>query len=150
MADKDVVVVGAGLAGLLTARALARSSLDVAVLEARSRVGGRTWSKQFHGATFDVGGQWIGTAQSRMQQLVAEYGLATFRTHTQGRSVLSVAGRRQEYTGTIPRISPYKLAVMQRAAWAVDALARRVDSLDPARSARIAAPAPVLHRFRRG
>ena len=136
MADKDVVVIGAGLAGLLTARALVRSGLDVTVLEARSRVGGRTWSKRFHGATFDVGGQWIGTAQSRMQQLVAEYGLATFRTHTQGRSVLSVAGRRQEYTGTIPRISPYKLGVMQRAAWAVDALARRVDSLDPARGAR--------------
>ena len=41
----DVVIIGAGVAGLETARLLSsRSGLSVAVVEARSRVGGRVWS----------------------------------------------------------------------------------------------------------
>ena len=42
VSDHDVIVVGAGLSGLAAARALDAAGLDVVVLEARDRVGGRT------------------------------------------------------------------------------------------------------------
>ncbi|MCH9817150.1 MAG: FAD-dependent oxidoreductase [Actinomycetia bacterium] len=134
MDEADVVVVGAGLAGLTAAQVLQGHGHSVAVLEARERPGGRLLSKQIGGATFDVGGQWIGPNHWRMRALVRELGLQTFPTRTQGESVLHLAGRRTTYRGTIPRIAPWKLAMLQNAAWAVDRLARRSATL-PAGSA---------------
>ena len=52
--DRDVVIVGAGPAGLTAARELKKAGLSVAVLEARDRVGGRTWTDTIDGATFSV------------------------------------------------------------------------------------------------
>ena len=61
MNDADVVVVGAGLAGLAAARALTAQGASVAVLEARDRVGGRTLNHDLgDGKVVEVGGQWIG------------------------------------------------------------------------------------------
>ena len=56
-----VVVVGAGLAGLSAARRLVASGVEVEVLEARERVGGRTLNHVFaDGTIVEVGGQWVG------------------------------------------------------------------------------------------
>ncbi|MGC1812599.1 MAG: FAD-dependent oxidoreductase, partial [Solirubrobacterales bacterium] len=62
MHDCDVLVVGAGLAGLTAARELAGAGLDVQVLEARDRVGGRTLSQSVGDRPEDLvelGGQWV-------------------------------------------------------------------------------------------
>jgi polyamine oxidase len=54
-----VVVVGAGVSGLTAARDLSAGGADVIVLEARDRIGGRTWTTDVAGASIDLGGSWI-------------------------------------------------------------------------------------------
>src|SRR5260370_19412913 len=58
-AGADVVVIGAGFAGLVAARELGRAGLGVLVLEARGRVGGRTWTDRRLGHDLELGGTWV-------------------------------------------------------------------------------------------
>ncbi len=112
MHKSDVTVVGAGLAGLSAARTIARSGRSVAVLEARDRVGGRTYTRAIGGGYFDLGGQWLGPTQRRMHALVEEYGLDTFLTFHEGKKVLDVRGRLSTYKGSIPSMPPHQLLVL--------------------------------------
>ncbi len=76
-----VAVVGAGAAGLASARRLADAGFPVVVLEARDRIGGRTWSYDFGGGTtIDLGASWIHGTQPEFEQLVAELELETVNT----------------------------------------------------------------------
>lgn len=59
MEDHDVVVIGAGFAGLVAARELGASGLDVVVLEARNRLGGRVWTDHQLGHDLELGGTWV-------------------------------------------------------------------------------------------
>jgi monoamine oxidase len=99
----EVVVVGAGFAGLAAARHLARAGVDVVVVEARDRVGGRAWTDTTRsGLTVDRGGQWIGPTQLHLQALADELGVATFPTHTLGEAVEWRDGIRHTYAGLVP------------------------------------------------
>jgi len=72
----DVVVLGAGLAGLSAARDLVRGGADVLVLEARGRVGGRVEQVTLDdGRIVQLGGEVIGNGHTAYQELVAELGL---------------------------------------------------------------------------
>jgi monoamine oxidase len=74
----DVCILGAGISGLKTALTLTRAGYTVCVVEARDRVGGRTLTHAYKGGgTFDLGGQWLGPKQKRINALVREFGLDT-------------------------------------------------------------------------
>lgn len=90
----DVVVVGGGLAGLSAARALIAAGKTCVVVEARDRVGGRTWSEvRANGTTIDLGGQWIGSCQPRVSALVADLGIETFSSYDEGETQRSLGGK---------------------------------------------------------
>jgi len=127
----DVVVVGAGLAGLAAARKLHRAGRSVLVVEARDRLGGRTWTSPLGDGRFDFGAQWIGPNQDRMQGLVSELGIETRATHEEGRKLLELRGRTSSYTGTIPRLSPWKLIWIHLGLTRVDKLCARIDPVAP-------------------
>ncbi len=107
----EVVVVGAGYSGLAAARHLARAGAEVLVLDARHRVGGRSFTDvTAAGFTIDRGGQWIGPTQDHLASLATELGVATFPTYTAGQGVELRGGNRDLYVGLIPTSDPHGAA----------------------------------------
>lgn len=134
MREVDVVVVGAGLAGLAAARALVAAGRSVVVLEGRDRVGGRTLNERVGDGENDVvelGGQWVGPQHARLLALARELGLATYPTFTEGESLFAWRGRTRRYRGTIPRINPMVLADVGQAMARLNRMARSVPLQEP-------------------
>ncbi len=103
----DVVIVGAGLAGLAAARHLTAAGLSVVVLEARERVGGRTYTTRLPDGTFlDQGGQWIGPNQHRVTALAEELGVKMFYTYDTGNNIEYHQGQHSVYAGAISLRDP--------------------------------------------
>ena len=71
----DVVLVGAGFAGLSAARELSWLGLSACVLEARDRIGGRTWSDPRLGRELELGGGWVHWMQQCVWAELQRYGI---------------------------------------------------------------------------
>jgi len=82
-ANCDVAIVGAGLAGAAAAERLSGNGLKLAVIEARSRTGGRGHARPFTGGPdiLDFGGSWITPWQARIRALCRHHGIALRPRH---------------------------------------------------------------------
>jgi monoamine oxidase len=125
--EADVIVVGAGLAGLAAARALLAGGAEPLVLEARDRVGGRTLNEDVgDGKVVEVGGEWVGPTQDRVAELARELEIDTFPTHIAGQNTLEFNGRVSRYEGTIPKLNPVALLEIELTRRKLDRMVRRI------------------------
>ncbi|MFN8041430.1 MAG: flavin monoamine oxidase family protein [Acidimicrobiales bacterium] len=130
--ETEVVVVGAGLAGLAAARDLVAAGHEVVVLEARDRVGGRILNQHLDdGTPLEVGGQWIGPTQDRLAAWADELGVEQYPTHDEGENLLVYRGEPSRYTGTIPKLPAPVLASIGQAQLRLDRMARTVPLDEP-------------------
>lgn len=128
----DIVVVGAGLAGLSAATTLVQAGLDVIVLEARDRVGGRTLTERFtDGTVIDLGGQWAGPAHTALLGLADDLGSDTFPTYDEGDRLDVHGGTAHRYTGPHPDSDPVVVTDLRAAYAALDGLAGSIDLQTP-------------------
>ncbi len=99
----DVVVVGAGFAGLSAARKLAQSGRSVIVLEARDRVGGRAWNHDLGGGKVsERGATFVGPTQDYILALAKDLGVGTFPTYDKGNDVYVSGSTRLTYSDSGP------------------------------------------------
>ncbi|WP_445155707.1 flavin monoamine oxidase family protein [Arthrobacter sp. Hor0625] len=130
--DRDVAIVGAGPAGLTAARELRKAGLTVAVLEARDRVGGRTWTDTVDGAMLEIGGQWVSPDQTALLGLLDELGLQTYDRYRDGQSVyIGADGKRTLYTGDTFPVSEGTAAEMDKLTALLDSLAEEIGAEEP-------------------
>ncbi len=94
----DVVIIGAGFAGLTAARELRQAGLKVIVLEARDRIGGRTWLDDRLGRPLEMGGTWVHWTQPYVWAEMKRYGLGTVQSPVPERAFWWAAGQCHEGT----------------------------------------------------
>jgi monoamine oxidase len=115
MQDADIIVIGAGLAGLRAARDLAERGLRVRVLEARGRVGGRAWTSTLPGTDIPVefGGSWFTPRHTLVAAEMRRYAIPV-------REFESIVHRRWRTAGELRLDEPFPRGDIRCAAqWAI-------------------------------
>lgn len=121
----DVAVVGAGISGLFAAGRLTAAGLSCAVLESRSRVGGRLRTHTGPSGRYDLGATWFWPGEHRVGALIDELGIATHEQHLAGDAVYQAGPRVQRLAGNPIDVASGRFS--DGAASLADALAARLD-----------------------
>ncbi|XP_036126716.1 amine oxidase [flavin-containing] B [Molossus molossus] len=101
----DVVVVGGGISGMAAAKLLNDSGLNVVVLEARDRVGGRTYTVRNQMVKYvDLGGSYVGPTQNHVLRLAKELGLETYKVNDVEYEIHYVKGKSYKFRGALPPV----------------------------------------------
>jgi putrescine oxidase len=130
--EADVVVVGAGVAGLTAARRLVAEGREVVVLEARDRVGGRLWNTELGGEANELGGEWVAPYQSRLHALLGELGIDLFPAYRDGEDVyVDESGNPRRHSGEDHGLSSAQERALEEADAKLDALAKELDPEEP-------------------
>ncbi|HUO72735.1 MAG TPA: NAD(P)/FAD-dependent oxidoreductase [Solirubrobacteraceae bacterium] len=95
----DVIVVGGGFAGVTAAREAAVRGCSVLLMEARDRLGGRTWTAPWNGSVIEYGGGWVHWHQPHTWSEITRAGLEVELSADAQRAGWYVAGQRR--SGTI-------------------------------------------------
>jgi monoamine oxidase len=129
----DVAVLGAGLGGLTAAYELARSGVDVLVLEARDRPGGRVEAVVLpDGRTVQAGGEVFGAGHHAYRELVEELGLAVEESYVADPGEMTWGLVEGVYVGDhLPWMSDEERLDAERVQRAFVELAQTVDPDDP-------------------
>ena len=128
----EVVIVGAGAAGLTAARAILASGHDVVVLEARDRVGGRLLTERREGRYVEMGGQWLAPYQDQALALAAELGIESFPRPKGGADVyVGLDGRRSTHPHDRLPLDAAGTAEVDRIFDALSELTETVDADNP-------------------
>jgi putrescine oxidase len=130
--ETEVVVIGGGIAGLTAASELAAAGTDVAVLEARDRVGGRTWNTKIGGEANELGGQWVAPYQSAMHELLADLEIELFPSFRTGEHVyVDPKGTSHRYDGHDAPMGQVSEKAFEVADAKLDSLAKELDPEAP-------------------
>ncbi|WP_405824886.1 FAD-dependent oxidoreductase [Streptomyces sp. NBC_01390] len=133
--EADVIVVGAGLAGLSAAHGLLAAGLEPLVVEARHRVGGRTLNETLaDGTVMELGGQWLAEGNTRMGALARQAGGSLFRSRAPGVDLLELSGRLRRQQGKVPPLGPVGLLDVALARLRLDRLVGSVPVRAPWRA----------------
>lgn len=94
----DVIVIGAGFAGLTAARELNHRGRSVLVLEARDRIGGRTWVDHRMGLDLEMGGTWVHWVQPHVWAEITRYDIEISQSPVADTAYWHVGGQRRQGT----------------------------------------------------
>lgn len=126
---RDCAIVGGGIAGLTAALDLVKRGLDVVVLEARDRVGGRIENGVLDdGQYVELGGQWVGAGHDTVLELAERYGLETVNLPNKGNLVVRLRGQTLEVPSADegPALSPFEVSDLGQGLLRLRRLAERL------------------------
>jgi len=130
----DVIIIGAGLAGLNAARKLEKTGLMVQVIEARDRVGGRNLAQVLEdGNVLEMGGQWIGPVQESICALCDELGLERYPVYNTGH-VMFYDGKKKKmktHKEAAPPLNVFELFDLDRVVKKITKMANSIDTKAP-------------------
>ncbi|MFT6146381.1 MAG: monoamine oxidase [Myxococcota bacterium] len=120
----DVIVIGAGISGLIATRQLRSAGRQVVLMEGRARTGGRAVSLKIGDASFDLGPTWVWASETHVMALIQELGLPVFDGRKPGSDVYQTASGNQY--GRLPRSAVAEHRIDGGTQRLADALAKTV------------------------